>query len=95
MLCLIEAELILTVTRSTMVLLNPDFPRIIWSFSYRGWQIEIDQSEDDGQIIYSVWANHATGCAVAVPRSLTREDAIRRAKKYVDWRLSSEVLRKY
>ena len=67
--------------------LDPDFPHIIWSFTYRGSRLDVDQSEDEGQILYAVWANHSKGCAVAVPRALTREDAIRRAKRYVDFRL--------
>ena len=62
----------------------PDFPHIIWSFTYRGWRLEVDQTEDDGQILYSVWANYDQGCAVAVPCALTREDAIKRGKNYVD-----------
>ena len=70
-----------------MIFSDPDFPHVIWSFAYRGWQLEVDQSEDDGQILYAVWANHTTGCAVAVPAALTREEAIKRAKKYVDSRM--------
>ncbi|NJK36383.1 MAG: hypothetical protein HC825_08370 [Oscillatoriales cyanobacterium RM1_1_9] len=72
-----------------MVLSNPDYPHVIWSFSYRGWQLEIDQSELNGQRLYSVWANHSTGCAVAVPWALTREEAVKQAKRYVDRRLQS------
>lgn len=67
--------------------LNPDFPHIIWSFVYRGWRLEVDQCEEDGQVLYAVWASHDTGTAIAVPRSLTRAEAIQRAKKYVDYRL--------
>ena len=69
------------------MMLNPDFPHIIWSFTYRGWRLDVDQSEENGQIFYSVWANYKMGCAVAVPCALTRTDAIKRAKKYVDARL--------
>ena len=67
--------------------LDSDFPHIIWSFTYRGSRLDVDQSEDEGQVLYTVWANHNKGCAVAVPCALTREDAIRRAKRYVDFRL--------
>ncbi|MEB3356097.1 MAG: hypothetical protein VKK04_05175 [Synechococcales bacterium] len=72
-----------------MVFFEPDYPHIIWSFDYRGWRLQIDQGKLDGQILYSVWANHETGCAVAVPCALTREEAIRRAKRFVDRRLQS------
>ena len=68
-------------------MLNPNFPHIIWSFTYRGWRLEVDQSEDDGQIVYSVWANYNVGCAVAVPLALSQTEAIKRAKQYVDGRL--------
>ncbi|MBE7384796.1 MAG: hypothetical protein F6J95_025700 [Leptolyngbya sp. SIO1E4] len=70
---------------------NPNFPQIIWSFTYRGWQLEVEQSEEDGQVLYAVWANHDAGCAVAVPCAFTREDAIKRAKKYVDARLQIPI----
>lgn len=75
------------------MILNPDFPHIIWSFTYREWRLEIDQSEDDGQVVYAVWANHENGCAVAVPCALTREEAIKRAKKYVDARIKTGSMR--
>lgn len=74
------------------MILNPDFPHIIWSFTYRDWRLEIDQSEDNGQIFYSVWANYKMGCAIAVPCALSRTEAIKRAKKYVDARLSNPSL---
>ncbi|MCM1984824.1 hypothetical protein [Lyngbya confervoides] len=71
------------------MILDPDFPHIIWSFTYRGWRLEVDQSEDNGQVLYAVWAIHEKGCAVAVPCALTQSDAIKRAKRYVDARLSN------
>ncbi len=71
------------------MILNPDFPHIIWSFTYRGWRLEVDQSDENGQIFYSVWANDKMGCAVAVPCAFSRTDAIRRAKLYVDARLKN------
>ncbi|MEB3213288.1 MAG: hypothetical protein VKL39_18205 [Leptolyngbyaceae bacterium] len=70
------------------MILNPDFPHIIWSFTYRGWQLEVDQSEDNGQVMYAVWANHEKGCAVAVPFASTQADAIKKAKQYVDARIN-------
>jgi hypothetical protein len=69
------------------MILNPDYPHIVWSFTYRGWRLEVDQSAEDGQAMYAVWASHNGGCAVAVPCALTREDAVKRAKKYVDSRI--------
>jgi hypothetical protein len=74
---------------SAMAFLDPDYPHIIWAFHYRGWKLEIDQSALDGQVVYSVWANHETGCAIAVPCAHSRPEAIRRGKQYVDWRLSN------
>lgn len=76
-----------------MVFADPDFPRVVWSFGYRGWQLEIDQTELDGYTVYSVWANHATGCAVAVPAAPTQKAAIQQAKHYVDLRLSHDVVK--
>ncbi len=72
------------------MILNPDFPHIVWSFPYRGWRLEVDRSENDGQVVYAVWANHEGGTAIAVPCALTREEAIKRAKHYVDSRISAD-----
>ncbi|MGF1515485.1 MAG: hypothetical protein ACFB5Z_17545 [Elainellaceae cyanobacterium] len=69
-----------------MIILDPDFPHVVWSFSYRGWQLEIDQSEEDGFVFYSVWANYIDGSAVAVPFAPSRQAAIQRGKAYVDAR---------
>lgn len=73
-----------------MVILDPDYPHIVWSFDYRGWRLEVDCAEEDGQVVYSVWANHANGCAIAVPRALTQAAAIRCGKQYVDQRLQQQ-----
>lgn len=66
---------------------NPDYPHIVLSFPYRGWTIEIDQGESEGQIAYTAWANYPTGCAVAVPCARSRSQVIQRAKRWVDQRI--------
>ncbi len=66
------------------MILDPHYPHIVFAFPYRGLNIEVEQSSENGQLIYSVWVNYATGTAVAVPQARTREDAIRRAKRWVD-----------
>jgi hypothetical protein len=66
---------------------NPDFPNIVMSFDYRGFTLELDQNEDNGTTIYSVWANHPGGFSVAVPGVVSRSEAIYKAKQWVDKRL--------
>ncbi len=66
---------------------DPDYPKIILSFAYRGYLIELDRNMEQGQEIYSVWVDYAQGCAVAVPCALTPKEAIRKAKRWVDNRL--------
>ena len=66
---------------------DPDFPRKVLSFSYRDWQLEVTRSLVADQVVYSVWASYDTGCAIAVPRAKTRDQAIRWGKRYVDKRL--------
>jgi len=75
------------------MILNPDYPHIVWSFTYRGWRLEVDQSEEDGQVLYAVWANHEAGCAIAVPCALTQAEAIKRAKRYVDARMNTSAVK--
>ncbi|MGD1938248.1 MAG: hypothetical protein ACFCA4_11915 [Cyanophyceae cyanobacterium] len=66
---------------------EPDFPHKVLSFPYRSWTLEITQGQVGDQIIFSVWASHKLGSAIAVPRADSREQAIRWGKRYVDKRL--------
>ncbi|NER79785.1 MAG: hypothetical protein F6K42_09430 [Leptolyngbya sp. SIO1D8] len=65
-------------------MIAPHYPKIVFAFSYRDLNIEVEQSFIDDQPIYAAWVNYALGSAVAVPKAWNREEAIRRAKKWVD-----------
>ena len=65
-------------------MIEPNYPRIILSFAYRGCKIEIDRDEENGQCTYAAWVNYDRGCAVAVPKALTTKEAIRKAKRWID-----------
>ncbi len=67
-----------------MIIADPDHLKIILSFSYRGYTVELDHREENGQEIYSVWVSYPFGCAVAVPYALTSKEAIRKAKRWID-----------
>lgn len=69
---------------------SPDYPHIILSFDYRGWHLQLDRSEWDGQTTYSVWAHCQLVTAVAIPCAYSRSEAIKRAKQWVDARIASE-----
>lgn len=66
---------------------DPDYPHIVMSFTYRGFKLDLDQSDDNGRPIFSVWANHDQGCAVAVAGVVSRSEAIYKAKQWVNRRL--------
>lgn len=66
------------------MIIDPHYPHIVLAFSYKGLNIEVEQEFLDGQPVYAAWVNYAAGSAVAVPKAWTREDAIRRAKRWVD-----------
>ena len=70
------------------MIIEPDYPNVVWAFPYRGLTIEIEQSTLDNQRIYAAWVEYASGSAVAVPKAWTREDAIQRAKRWVDRRFA-------
>lgn len=72
-----------------MLFSEPDYPHVVMSFAYRGFQLEIDQSETDGIPIYAVWASYEWGCAVAVKGVYSRREAIYKAKRWVDYRLQT------
>ncbi|NJL86716.1 MAG: hypothetical protein HC886_13260 [Leptolyngbyaceae cyanobacterium SM1_1_3] len=69
-----------------MLIMEPDYPHIVLSFTYQNHRIEIEQGEDNNQVVYSAWANYAAGCAVAVPCAYSRAEAIRQAKRWVEHR---------
>ncbi|QQE64741.1 hypothetical protein GFS31_14220 [Leptolyngbya sp. BL0902] len=71
-----------------MLFSDPDYPHVVMSFAYRGFWLEIDQGEDQGLVLFSVWATHDRGCAVAVPGVYSRREAIYKAKRWVDQRLN-------
>ncbi|NMF82341.1 hypothetical protein [Nodosilinea sp. P-1105] len=70
-----------------MIFSDPDYPNIVLSFTYRGFRLDLDQSDHDGLPMFSVWANHDWGSAVAVPGVVSRSEAIYKAKRWVDQRL--------
>ena len=67
-------------------MIDPHYPHIVLSFLYRGFLVEIEQDHFKGQEIYAVWINSEQGCAMAVPCALTRTEAIRKAKKWIQKR---------
>ncbi|MGF1498063.1 MAG: hypothetical protein ACFB8W_14750 [Elainellaceae cyanobacterium] len=71
------------------VILEPHYPNIIVSFTYRGCRIQIDQDTFEGQAIYAAWVDHETGSAVADACALSRTEAVRNAKAWIDRRLTS------
>ncbi|NES74091.1 MAG: hypothetical protein F6K24_57365 [Okeania sp. SIO2D1] len=73
-------------------MIEPNYPNIVFAFDYRGFKIEIDQDRWQGQNIYSVWANYDQGCAIAVRCAFSRQEAARKAKRWVDQRLESYKL---
>ena len=64
-------------------IVTPNYPNVLWAFTYRGMKIEITTTLDQEERVYSAWVTHATGSAVAVPRASTRETAIASAKRWV------------
>ncbi|MEO1070142.1 MAG: hypothetical protein AAFW95_13660 [Cyanobacteria bacterium J06638_6] len=74
-----------------MLFADPDYPHVVLSFAYRGFHLELDQSSENGIPLYAVWATHAGGSAVAVPGVVSRSEAIYKARRWVDRRLSSST----
>jgi hypothetical protein len=70
------------------MIIDPHYPKVILTFAYQGYTIEIERDTDDldGET-YSAWVNHTKGCAIAVPITFSRRDAVRKAKQWVDKKL--------
>ena len=69
-----------------MLFADPDYPQVVMAFVYRGFRLELDQSEENGVPMFAVWATHDQGCAVAVAGVVSRREAIYKAKRWVDQR---------
>ncbi|MGD1874570.1 MAG: hypothetical protein ACFB02_16140 [Mastigocoleus sp.] len=66
------------------MIIHPHYPKIILSFTYRGFKIEIERDKFKGQDIYAAWVEHEFGSAIAVPFAYTVLDAIKKSKKWVN-----------
>ena len=69
---------------SAMFAANPDYPRIVLSFTYRDWMIQLDRCTVDQREAFAVWVSSDRGYAVAVPYAFSRSEAIERAKRWID-----------
>ncbi|NJN32623.1 MAG: hypothetical protein HC824_21050 [Synechococcales cyanobacterium RM1_1_8] len=65
----------------------PHYPQIVLKFDYQGWNVEIEQDDEDGVITYSAWANSEHSSVVAVPCARSCKEAIARSKHWVQIRL--------
>ncbi|MGB3402126.1 MAG: hypothetical protein WBA77_05495 [Microcoleaceae cyanobacterium] len=72
-------------------MIDPHYPDIVLSFTYRGFFVEIEQDSFKDQEIYAVWVNSQQGCAVAVPCALSRSEAVKKAKRWIDQRLVTNL----
>ena len=74
-----------------MIIPEPHYPHIMFSFPYRGYRIQIEQDMFRGERIYAAWIDHDYGSALADPFAVTREEAVREAKRWVDQRLELKL----
>jgi len=74
------------------IIIDPDYPKKILSFTYRGFDIHIniDDKEEGEAITYSAWVGHHYGWAMATPAVRSRTQAIRIAKQWVNLKLASQ-----
>jgi hypothetical protein len=70
---------------------DPDYPHVVLAFDYRGFRLELAQTVEQGVTLYTVWATHPQGCAVAVPGAVSRTEALYRARRWVNGRLAERA----
>ena len=70
-------------------MIDPDYPHIILSFTYRNFVIKIAVDKLQEQDFYTAWADYSYGSAVAVPYAMTPKIAIKKAKCWVDSRIKN------
>ena len=74
-----------------MYIADPDHINRYLAFPYRGLRIELTTSQYGGRTVYSAWVDYATGSAVAVPLAHSRQEAIARAKAWVNRKFEFEA----
>lgn len=72
------------------IILDPHYPKKILSFNYQGFDIEISIDEEEGEITYAAWVGYDYGWAMATPIAMSRSEAIRKAKQWVETKLKSD-----
>jgi hypothetical protein len=72
-------------------MIEPHYPKIIMSFTYRECKIQIERDKFNTQDIYAAWVNHDKGCAIAVPYAANPTEAIRKSKQWIDQRFNSII----
>ncbi|MDB9493314.1 hypothetical protein PN441_15555 [Spirulina major CS-329] len=70
---------------------DPDIVNVTLSFPYRGYMIQLAPGTWQGVRIYTAWVAYDWGDAIAVPKAWTREEAVRRARLWIDRRRSLGV----
>lgn len=68
-------------------MIEPHYPKIILSFTYRECKIEIERDNFNQQDIFAAWVNYDRGCAIAVPYANSPTEAIRKSKQWIDERV--------
>lgn len=71
-------------------MIEPHYPKIIMSFTYRQYKIEIERDKFNQQDIYAAWINHDGGCAIAVPYAKSPTEAVKKSKQWINERLNSQ-----
>jgi hypothetical protein len=66
-----------------MHIADPDYINSVLAFSYHGLTIQITACQHQERTVYTAWVDYATGSAVAVPQADSRDQAIRRAKIWI------------
>ena len=69
-------------------MIEPHYPKITMSFTYRDYKIQIERDKFNKQDIYAAWVNYDRGCAIAVPYAATATEAVRKSKLWVDEKLN-------
>ena len=72
-------------------MIEPHYPKIIMSFTYRQCKIEIERDNFNKQDIYAAWVNHEGGSAIAVPFAFSPTEAVKKSKQWIDERLYLEI----
>ncbi len=76
-------------TSKMTIIIDAHYPKKILAFRDRGFDIEITIDDEEDGVTYAAWIGYDYGWAIATPAERTKNQALQKAKQWIDQKLAS------